>query len=60
MKAHRSIANITKQIVTCKKHIAAERDKLRELLDEAYAIAENCDDAIADLERAVDCLSQYM
>ncbi len=42
------------------KRIAKERDKLRELIEEAQAIAENCDNAIDNLERAADCLSELL
>lgn len=53
-------SNLARDIDRCKKRIANERDNLRELIDEANAIAEGCDEAISSLESAVDCLSRYL
>jgi hypothetical protein len=48
------------QINGCKKRIAAERDKLRELIGDAQSIAECSDDAVSSLECAADTLSEYL
>ncbi len=55
-----TVNTLNKQIEACKKNIAKERDKLRDLISDAQTIADNCDEAIDDLERAADCLSQYL
>lgn len=47
-------------ILRAKNRIAAERDKLRELLDEANSIADDCDLAVALLDDAADTLSKYL
>jgi predicted nucleic acid-binding Zn-ribbon protein len=60
LPSKKTAASLSRQIDACKRRIAAERDKLRELLDEANAIAEDCDEAIHDLEHAVDTLSKYL
>jgi ABC-type transporter Mla subunit MlaD len=56
----KTVASLSRQIEACKTRIAAERDKLRDLIAEADEIAENCDAAVADLDHAVDSLSQYL
>jgi ABC-type transporter Mla subunit MlaD len=55
-----TVASLTRQIHACEERIAKERDKLRELISNASAIADDCDDAIDDLERAADTLSKYL
>lgn len=56
----RGIKGIVAKINTCKKRIAAERDKLRDLIGEAEDIAECADVAHGDLESAADSLSEYL
>ncbi len=56
----KTVATLQRQIEACKKRIAAERDKLRELIDETDSIAGCCDDAIESLDYAADALSQYL
>jgi len=56
----KTTAVLVRQIKASQKCIAAERDKLRALVDEADAILENCEEADECLERAVDVLSQYL
>lgn len=56
----KTVATLTRQIEACKTRIAAERDKLRELISDANSIADCCDEAVVDLDRAVDTLSQYL
>lgn len=43
-----------------KKIIADARDRLRDLLDDATSIADTADDAIEQLNYAVEQLSQYL
>jgi ABC-type transporter Mla subunit MlaD len=40
--------------------IAKERDALRELIDEATAIMDSCEQAEENLQAAADALSQYL
>jgi hypothetical protein len=54
------IETIKKQIEKMKTKIAADRDKLRELQDEAEGIADSCDYALSNLESAVDALSEMV
>lgn len=56
----RTVATLSKQLEAGKKNIAKERDKLRELIEEATTIEGNCADALDDIERAADSLSQYL
>lgn len=56
----KTVASLHRQIEACKTRIAAERDKLRDLISDAESIAYNCDEAIQDLDHAVDTLSQYL
>ena len=60
----RTLAAITKQIAAEQKKIAACRDRLRELSEEAEELANDLDmadegltDSIRDLEIAIDTLS---
>jgi uncharacterized coiled-coil DUF342 family protein len=54
------VAKLVRDIDRCKGKIAAERDKLREILSEVESIVEDCDEAHDELEAAVDCLSKYL
>lgn len=56
----KTVATLHKQIEGCKKRIGIERDKLRELVSEVIEIADDCEEAMHDLERAADTLSQYL
>lgn len=53
-------AALKKQIEASIKIIAAERDKLRDLIGGADQLAEDADNAISNLESAVDTLSQTL
>lgn len=54
------VETIIKRIKVRQKNIAAERDKLRDLISEAESIVENCDSALLDLENAADTLSELL
>jgi hypothetical protein len=43
-----------------KKEIGRHRDALRELIYDASAIADTCDEAFDELDHAVETLSQYV
>jgi len=53
-----------KQILAkIKKHSAAiskHRDELRELKDELAGLVDSADEGLAELDRAIDILSQYL
>jgi len=51
---------IRDEIEKSKKRISDERYKLRDLIDDAEAICENCDESLESLEQAVDFLSQHL
>ena len=53
-------ASIIKQVNECKERIAAERDKLRDLIYDAETVADSCDEATYALREAADSLSQYL
>lgn len=53
-------AGILRQIEQTKTRIAKERDKLRYLIEDAEAVEESCNEAVASLESAADALSQYL
>ncbi|OUM00526.1 hypothetical protein [Variovorax sp. JS1663] len=56
----KTVESLHRQIEACKARIAAERDKLRDLISDAESIAYCCDEAVIDLDHAVDTLSQYL
>jgi hypothetical protein len=56
----KGVKGILAKLESCKKRIAAERDKLRDLISELEDIAECCDVAHGDLESAADSLSEYL
>ena len=60
MAKKQTTESLHKQIEACKARISNERDKLRELIDDAAAVEGSCDDAIEALESAADSLSQYL
>ena len=51
---------ILRSVRQAKARIAEERDNLRDLVSELEAIADDCDDAECDLERAADALSRLL
>jgi ABC-type transporter Mla subunit MlaD len=51
---------ILAQIKQAKARIAKERDKLRDLISDLDQIADDCDEAHYDLERAADALSRLL
>ena len=53
-----TIKQLTAQLKKRMDVIAKERDKLRDLESEVSQLADNCDDALASLENAVDRLSE--
>lgn len=55
-----NIKAIIKQIDKRKASIAAERDRLDELISEAEMLRDNCDSAYASLEDARDSLSELV
>lgn len=56
----KAIVTISKKIKACEKRVTAERDKLRVLIEDARVVESSCDEAIDDLVRAADSLSQYL
>lgn len=54
------VASLQKQLNGCGLRIAKERDRIRDLIDEYASIKENCDEAIDDIERAADRLSELL
>lgn len=59
MKA-KTLKTLTRQIEAHKARIAKERDKLRDLIDDACVILDSCQEAEDCLVNAVDSLSQYL
>jgi septal ring factor EnvC (AmiA/AmiB activator) len=49
-----------KDIRKCINVIAVERDKLRDIIEEAEEIAESADEAVSDFQDGLDKLSQYL
>lgn len=60
MARFKSAAGLKREIERCKKRMAVERDKLRDLIDEAEALNGNYEEAIDDMSRAADTVSQYV
>ena len=56
----KQIEEVVAQLTASKAVIAKERDKLRDLLDEAEQILISTEDADQGLETAIDSLSQYL
>jgi len=53
-----TINQIRKALEVRQRHLAKERDKLREVAADANALLEQCDQAYDALEEAIDLLSQ--
>jgi len=56
----KQIEEVVAQLAASKAGISRERDKLRDLLDEAKQILISTEDADQGLETAIDSLSQYL
>lgn len=56
----KTVASLLVQVKASKARISKERDKLRDLIDEMESIEDDCNEAIDDLERAADTLSQLV
>lgn len=52
-----TFATMTRRLEARMKAVGKERDKLRELESEVADLAEACDEAIDNLQRAIDALS---
>lgn len=55
-----TMKQIKKRIDMAMKRLARERDILRKLKEDAEALEASADNAIEDLERAADCLSELL
>lgn len=56
----KTIASIRRRIEKCKERIAAERDVLRSLIEDAQEIEECANDAVESLDYAADRLSEFL
>ena len=56
----KSLKRITAQLETQKRHLAKDRDALREIESEIQMYAESADSALQDLECCIETLSQYV
>ena len=56
----KGIKGILAKVESCKKRIAAERDKLRNIISEVESLESCSDSAVSDLESAADSLSEYL
>ena len=56
----RTVTALMRQIESTKLRIAAERDKLRDIIDELQSIEEDCEESIDDLNRAADALRRLL
>lgn len=54
------MTQLKRKIDACANRIAAERDKLRDLANEAEIMADSADEAVESLKSAVDTLSEYL
>jgi predicted Rossmann-fold nucleotide-binding protein len=55
-----ALAPIAKRIEREKRIIAEARDRLREVISDAQEIGDTCEEAVHELDRAVDHLSEYL
>lgn len=55
-----TITTLRRQLKTAMQHVAAERDKLRDLSDELDALLEDTGEAMEHLENAADALSRLV
>lgn len=60
MAKRRSRRTFEARLAVVKADLARNRDELRELLEEGTAVLESCDQAMEELETAVETLSQYL
>jgi len=56
----RAKAALIRRIERVKQQIAAKRDELRMIVEDAEAVLESCDRADDGLQSAVDALSEYL
>ena len=56
----KSAAVVIREIRQQMQRIGKERDKLREMVDEANSIIGTCGDALDDFEHGLDTMSQYI
>jgi hypothetical protein len=52
--------SLLRQIEAVKNKMAANRDEMRELLEDAQAVFDASDEAVENLECAIDRLSEYL
>lgn len=55
-----TIRTLVKQLKAVKKALAKDRDRLRQIVEEAEELLEGKEDALDDLQRVIDYLSQYV
>lgn len=55
-----NIKNCIRELEERKVAIANERDKLRELLSDLEQLEDNCDEAIENIDRAIDAISELV
>jgi ABC-type transporter Mla subunit MlaD len=60
MTNKREMKRFVAQVEKLKKRIAADRNELRDLIATAEELADCCERAHDDLERAADALSEYV
>ena len=57
-KANNKIVQLRRAVIACQKRISKERDILRDLMDDAGQIEEDCSEAVGYLSSAADKLSE--
>lgn len=56
----RELASVHRKLERCKERLAKDRDTLRTLMEEYEEILSVSQDAVDDIEHAVETLSQYL
>jgi exonuclease VII small subunit len=55
-----NLKNAIDELKICKRKIAKERDKMRKIMSKYDDIIYVSDEAVSELEQAIDTLSQYL
>ena len=49
---------LVNRLKACMRRIAKERDGMRDLMQDYEDLSDNCDEALDDIQRAIDALSK--
>jgi len=56
----REVATLIRRLTKIKERVGADRDQLREIVDDAESVLETIEEAESNLVRAIDVLSEHV